>query len=75
MCDSRRPLNGADSEELIMEPKTDPIPSDIAEDQLRAYQLLTYPVWPTRAANEGWDSPEVPPSARALVGAGARGGE
>lgn len=72
MCDSRRPLNGADSDEgLGLNPGEGwylPAP-------------LTYPVWPTRAVFEGWDAPRhhdtpgTPASARALVGAGARGGE
>lgn len=43
MCDSRRPLNGADSEEL---PETPP-------------QAPVSPVWRQRAVNGGWDTPKT----------------
>lgn len=83
MCDSRKPLNGADSgdEEVLMHwPPVDPDTYVDESDYLKDPTYMgdsqpQFPVWPTRAVNEGWDQPSVPPSARALIGAGARGGE
>lgn len=72
MCDSRKPLNGADSgdEEVLMHwppvnPDTYVDDSDYLKDPTP--MGISTPVWPTRAMLEGWDSYPIPPSARALV--------